>query len=285
MPSSNIAVAHAETGLVTAEVIRAERISPSFVRLTIGGDDLRTWRHLGFDQWFRLALPVAGDATRFDRLADKFDTRGYLRYLTLPKATRPAIRNYTVREFRPESAEMDIDFVVHGGDEHDGAPSTQVGAAAAAAELAGVAAPWAVSLPLGARVALIDQGCGYRPVAEARRVVLAGDESALPAVLGILRDLPRDTVGDAIIEIPDPADSQPDDAPEGVNVHWISRVHGTRPGEAALSSLRALPVWQGPVSAFVAGEQRLATGGRRHLIGDRGVEKAAIDFCGYWRTK
>lgn len=296
MPSSNIAVAHAETGLVTADVIRAERISPSFVRLTIGGDDLRTWRHLGFDQWFRLALPVAGDATRFDRLADKFDTRGYLRYLTLPKATRPAIRNYTVREFRPESAEMDIDFVVHGGDAHGGdehggdehggdAPATQVGAAAATSEHAGVASPWAVSLPVGARVALIDQGCGYRPVANARRVVLVGDESALPAVLGILRDLPRDSVGDAIIEIPDDADRQDHAAPVGVQVHWLVRTHGTKPGEAALASLRALPAWDEPVSAFVAGEQKLAAGGRRHLVSDRGLDKTAIDFCGYWRAK
>ena len=77
-------------------------------------------------------------------------------------------------------------------------------------------------------------------------------------VLGILRDLPRDTVGDAIIEIPDPADEQVADAPEGVRVNWITRAHGRTPGEAALASLRALPQWQEPVSAFVAGEQKLA---------------------------
>jgi len=32
----------------------------------------------------------------------------------LPKATRPVIRNYIVRDFRAEHGEMDIDFVVHG---------------------------------------------------------------------------------------------------------------------------------------------------------------------------
>lgn len=257
MPSSNIAVAHSETGLVTAEVIRADRISPHFVRLTIGGDELAHWRHFGFDQWFRLALPVAGDATRFDRLSDRFDTRGYLRYLAMPKATRPAIRNYTVREFRPESREMDIDFVVHGGDLGLSTSSSDT-SRLPEAEPTGIAAPWAVSHPIGARVALIDQGCGYRSVPGALRVVLVGDETAVPAVLGILRDLPRDTVGDAIIEIPDPADEQVADAPEGVRVNWITRAHGRTPGEAALASLRALPQWQEPVSAFVAGEQKLA---------------------------
>ncbi len=268
MPSSNIAVTHTDLGFVTAEVSRAERISPSFVRVTVVGEDLAGWRHLGFDQWFRLALPVAGEATQFERLAKRFDMRGYLRYLTLPKATRPAIRNYTVREYRPEAGELDIDFVVHTSD--DPAHS-------------GIAGPWAESLPVGERVALIDQGCGYRAVEGARRVVLAGDESALPAVLGILRDLPRDAVGDAIIEVPEAADRQPDAAPDGVRIEWVERTSGGV-GAAALEALRGLPAWDEPVSAFVAGEQKLATGGRRHLVADRGVAKSAVDFCGYWRA-
>ncbi|MEJ6490590.1 siderophore-interacting protein [Leucobacter sp. USCH14] len=272
MASSNLVVTHADTGLVTAEVVRAERISPNFIRITIGGDDLARWRHLGFDQWFRLAMPVAGDATRFDRMSDRFDTRGYLKYLALPKATRPEIRNYTVRAFRPESNEMDIDFVVHESDD----PAH-----------AGVAAPWAISLPIGDRVALIDQGCGYRSVEDTDRVVLVGDETALPAVLGILRDIAPESVGHAIIEVPEAADRQPVEAPAGVDVQWIERKPGERPGSHALDALRGLPASaaEGAVSAFVAGEQQLATGGRRHLVNERGVAKQAIDFCGYWRQR
>lgn len=202
MASTNIAVSHADTGLVSAEVLRAERISPHFVRLTLGGGGLLDRRALGFDQWFRLALPVS-DETRFDRLSDRFDLRGYLHYLALPKATRPVIRNYTVREYRGDSGELDVDFVVHGTE--------------------GIAGPWAGTLPIGAPVALIDQGCGYRPVEGASDVLLAGDESALPAVLGILRDLPADTRGAAIIEIPDAEDRQPVTAPPGVDVRWLVR--------------------------------------------------------------
>lgn len=271
MGSSNIEVQHTGAGFVTAQVVRAERISPSFVRLTVSGEELGEWHDLGFDQWFRLALPVAGDATRFDRLAKRFDMRGYLKYLTLPKATRPEIRNYTVREFRRETLELDIDFVVHGTDAADPAH-------------AGVAGPWAAALPIGERVALIDQGCGYRHRENADRVVLVGDESAMPAVIGILRDLPRDAVGDAIIELPHEDDRQGVEAPAGVRVQWIVRDTNASPGDAALQALQALPHTAGSVSAFVAGEQRLATGGRRHLVSDRGVDKHAVDFCGYWRA-
>lgn len=264
MVASNIAVSHATTGLVRAEVERAERISPHFVRVTLGGEALREWRDLGFDQWFRLALPIAED-TNFDRLSDRFDMRGYLKYLTLPKATRPVIRNYTVREFRAEQGEMDIDFVVHGTE--------------------GFAGPWAKSLPVGAPVGLLDQGCGFTPNPDADRVLLVGDESALPAVLGVLRDLPADTVGDAIIEIPDAADRQPSPGPEGVRQHWVVRSESAKPGALALDTLKQVATADGSLSAFVVGEQQLASGGRRHLVGELAVPKTSVKFCGYWRQR
>lgn len=273
--STNIAVDHAPTGLVTAEVSRAEQISPHFVRVTLSGDSLASWRHLGYDQWFRIALPLS-DGTRLDRLSDRFDMRGYLRYLTLPKATRPVIRSYTVREFRPERLELDVDFVTHG--------------------TAGVAGPWAASLPVGSPVGLIDQGCGFTAGDAARRVLFAGDESALPAVLGVLRDLPSDSEGDAIIEVPDLDDRQPAHAPPGVNVHWVQREKGSRPGATALAALRSFrpedaPIPSGGASdagelhAFVAGEQQLATGGRRYLVSELGIPKTQVKFCGYWRQR
>ncbi|WP_235507586.1 siderophore-interacting protein [Agromyces sp. Root1464] len=262
MAISNIEITHATTGVVEVEVARATRISPHFVRLTVAGDELAGWRHLGFDQWFRLAVPVADD-TRFDNLSGTYDMAGYLRYLTLPRSTRPVIRNYTVREFRSDALELDIDFVVHG----DG----------------GIAGPWAESLPVGSSVALIDQGCGYQPV-EAERTLLVGDESAMPAVLGILRDLPRDARGDALIELADIDDRQHVEAPDGVDVHWIVRRPGEVPGAAALGHLRQLPDFGGSVYAFAAGESKLATGARRHLVGERGVPKGNVTFCGYWRA-
>ena len=263
MAASNIAVTHSDTGVVHAEVVEAERISPHFVRLTLADDALADWRDLGFDQWFRLAVPTS-DHTRFDNLAETFDTAGYLRYLTLPRATRPVIRNYTVREFRPEARELDIDFVVHGDD--------------------GVAGPWAGSLPLGASVGLIDQGCGYRAL-DSDWTLLVGDESALPAVVGILRDLPRDARGHALIEVPDLDDRQEVDAPEGFDVHWIVRRPDAAIGRTALERLHELPFPDGTVNAFAAGESKLATGARRHLVNERGVPKSNITFCGYWRAR
>jgi NADPH-dependent ferric siderophore reductase len=256
---TNITVTHAPSGLVHAEVLRSERISPNFVRVTIGGSDVRRFEAQGFDQWFRLALPV-DDGTALEKLPQRVDTRGYLKYLMVPKTTRPVIRNYTVREFRPEVAELDIDFVVHGTD--------------------GVAGPWATSVEAGAPVAFIDQGRGWKPV-PAESYLLVADETGLPAIAGVLRDMPRDAVGHAVIEISDAADAQDVAAPNGINVHWVVRAR-ERPGTLALATAQSLEIVGTPY-VFVVGESALATGLRRWAVAQRGIPKTHVTFCGYWR--
>lgn len=139
------------------------------MRVTFTGDDLPKLKYLGFDQWFRLALPVH-DGDRFDRLPSRFGWAGAIKYLTLPKESRPVIRNYTIRQYRPDPVELDVDFVLHG--------------------TAGVAGPWAAAATPGQPVALIDQGCGWDP-APAERHLIVADESGMPAALGILRDMPE----------------------------------------------------------------------------------------------
>jgi NADPH-dependent ferric siderophore reductase len=258
---SNVAVSHAPSGLIHASVTRSELITPHMVRVTLGGGDLERFDYQGFDQWFRLAVPHSDD-DRFDNLPDTFGISGYLRYLVLPKGTRPVIRNYTVRAFRSDPAELDIDFVVHGTE--------------------GIAAPWAASVEPGAEVAFIDQGRGWNPV-PCDWVLLIADESGLPAVAGILRDLPRNATGHAIIELFDARDRQPLEGPDGVIVHWVERAPGAEPGSAALPALRVLDFPAGSPYAFAVGESAVATGARRHLVGERGLPKSHVTFCGYWK--
>lgn len=260
---SNISVMHAPSGLIRTSVVRRERVTPHIVRVTFGGGDLDRFDFQGFDQWFRLAVPTHAGGDRFDNLPDRFGIGGYLKYLTLPSGTRPVIRNYTVRDFRPESLELDVDFVVHGAD--------------------GVAAPWAAAVEAGTEVAFIDQGRGWNPPPDTDDVLIVADESGLPAVAGILRDLPRGATGAAIIELFDLADRQPVDPPSGVEVLWVVRDAGAAPGTAALPALDRLSLSAAATYGFAVGESAVATGARRHLVAERGVPKAHITFCGYWK--
>ena len=256
----NISVTHSDSGLVRVVVQRREEVSPHIIRVTFGGADLERFEYKGFDQWFRLAIPVRGDAS-LHKMPTKFGIGGYLRYLTLPKGTRPVIRNYTIRQFRENPAEMDVDFVVHGTD--------------------GCAGPWAASVEPGTEAAYIDQGCGWNPV-DADRSLIVADESGMPAALGILRDMPRDSRGTAIIETFDERDQQFVNAPDGVNVRWVVRGGDEEPGTAALPALKEEEIGS-DLYAFAVGESGLATGARRYLVGECGVPKANVTFSGYWK--
>lgn len=98
------------------EVVGSRRISPSFVRLTLGGEGLQRFQPQGYDQWFRLFLPRQGQE-RMRLPTRTSDLLWYAQYLATPRPQRPWVRNVTVRDHRPAgpgTAEIDMDVVVHG---------------------------------------------------------------------------------------------------------------------------------------------------------------------------
>jgi NADPH-dependent ferric siderophore reductase len=252
--------------MLQLEVVRTERVTPNMVRVTLGGEALADFESQGFDQWFRLFLPheTPGESAETNfRLPKRINLTGYVQFLAMPKATRPIMRNYTVRAFRPLENELDVDFVAHG----DNGPASR----------------WATSTSAGDTVALLDQGIMYNPQ-PADWQLFVGDESGLPAVAGVLRDLPRDTVGHAFLEVIDAADAQETGAPDGVAVHWLVRDRGAKPGSLALSTVQQFAFPDGSPYAFVVGEQSLPTSLRRYLVNERGVPKTHVSFCGFWRS-
>ncbi|MFE7508898.1 siderophore-interacting protein [Promicromonospora sp. NPDC057488] len=282
--------------VVMAEVISTKQVSPNMMRVTLGGDELDRFTPAGYDQWFRLFLPRAGQDML--RLPTRTSGLWYAEYLTTPKARRPWVRNYTVRAARPDLNELDVDFVLHAGDDDGSAGRPGAGHDADSAgghdagHAAGPGAGFAKAAEQGLRVGLLDQGVAYNPRHDHDWTLLVADESGLPAVAGICESLPADARGVAVVEVPTAADKQEFRAPSGVEVRWVLRsdVAGDGaaahvvPGQAALAELCALDLGHtGDVYAFTIGESALATGARRHLVGERGVPKAHVDFVGYWR--
>ena len=267
----------AEQRLIRLEVLRTQRLSPHWARVTLGGGEIDRFAPMGYDQWFRLFLPVGGDAglERIPAKANKLI--GYLRFLRIPEGERPVMRNYSVRAYRPATdaggAEIDVDFVLHGS-AHDGT--------------AGPASSWAETCAPGESVVIIDEGIAFNPERGVRNVLLVADETGLPAVAGICASLPSDASGLALIEVPSADDALAFDRPAGVDVRWLVRNDPARtPGTLALEALTELSGRDAPEAschAYVVGEQALPTAARRHLIAQRGLDKAQISFCGYWRV-
>jgi len=260
-------------GLVHLTVLRTEQLSPHWLRVTLGGGEIDRFRAMGYDQWFRLFLPLGGDEG-LERLPAKANKMfGYLKYLRIPDGVRPVMRNYTVRAFRPATAttgaEIDVDFVLHGS---------------AADGTAGPASRWAESCQAGESVVVIDEGLTFNPDRGTDRVVLVSDETGLPAIAGICAALPSHATGLAIVEVPSAEDALDFPHPAGIIVRWIVRDHDVKPGTLALRDLRDASIPDAAIHAYIVGEQALATEGRRHLVGERGVPKDLVSFCGYWRV-
>ncbi|MCR8669882.1 siderophore-interacting protein [Agrococcus sp. HG114] len=244
---------------IELEVLESQQLSPHVRRVTLGGDEVSAMTPQGYDQWFRFFMRRDGQ----DELrVPTSPATWFPQYLAMREQQRPWVRNYTVRDFRLEAGELDIDFVCH--------------------EDPGPGAAWAMAAQRGERAVLLDEGLLYNDDGLEGAVLVVGDESALPAIAGICGSLDEGSRGVAVIEVGHRDDIQRFDRPAGVDVRWVER-GAARAGDSALEELRGLSIDAGLGYAYSAGEQRLATGTRRHLVRERAVDKSRITFTGYWK--
>lgn len=266
MPRTASRTVPADPQLYRAEVLRSAPVSPSLHRVTIAGDGLTDFPWMGFDHWFRMFVPRPDQSGL--HLPDLSGTKWWKGYQAIPERDRPHCANYTVADFRPEQNELDIDFVVHR--RADGA-------------LEGAAAIWACGSAPRDPIALLDQGILFDRPDDASEVLIVADESGLPAVAGILRSLPHDTVGRVIQEVPTALDRRVLEGPRGVEVSWVVRENTAQvAGIRALEALKGHPALDPRGYGFVVGESTLATEGRRHMH-RLGLPKNRITFSGFWK--
>lgn len=256
-----------------AQVARAQRLGPSMVRITFAGEQLREFVGGGRDQSLSLFLPHPGQR---DPVVPTGAGEGwYARWRSLPARERAVMRSYTARAHRPDQAEVDVDFVLHG-----------MGGSSAH----GPAAQWAAGAAPGDRAVLLgpavedNKGVGFRPPADADWVLIAADETALPAVGGILAWLPPGLRARVLIEVPHPGDIQQLPTAADAEITWLVRAGSGQPRNAPLvAAMRAAELPTGVPYAWVAGESGLVKTLRRHLVAERGFPRQNVKFAGYWR--
>jgi NADPH-dependent ferric siderophore reductase len=108
-------------------------------------------------------------------------------------------RRYTIRHARPDTGEFDLDVLLHGH---------------------GPGATWGATARPGDAVEF--QGPrGKLELTSADWHLLAGDESALPAIAAVCEALPATERALAFIEVGDESDELP--LPPSAQVHWVHR--------------------------------------------------------------
>ncbi|NUU24888.1 MAG: siderophore-interacting protein, partial [Streptomycetaceae bacterium] len=244
-------------------VVRAERVGPGMVRVTFGGADLKAFVSDGRDQRLKLFFPHPGQ----DRPVVPVDAgdEWFATWSAMDPAERGIMRTYTVRDARHEPDEIDIDFALHG----DTGPASR---------WAQNAAPGDHLLTIGPS-ALGNGGADFQPVDGAEWVFVAADETALPAVEGILRWLPADLPAQVWISVPHEGDKRELPSAAETTVRWFVR-NGTDPIPAAVEAAE-LP--DGVPYAWIGGEAGMVRAVRRNLVRDRGIDRKSVTFTGYWR--
>ncbi|MES4905570.1 MULTISPECIES: siderophore-interacting protein [unclassified Streptomyces] len=265
------------------QVTEVQRITPRMARVTFGGDDLADFVCDAPDQQVKLYFPRPGQSAPIlpEPGADGDVMRWYQAYQAIPEDERPWMRSYTIRAHHPRRRALDIDFVLHG--DGDG-----VGVGDGSGE-AGPATRWARAAEPGDTLGMFGPSAAFArpvPLGGADWTLLAGDESALPAIGTLIEALPEGARAVAYIEVADAAEEQRFTTAGEVEVHWLHR--GGRPagpGGPLLDAVRSAVFPPGSVFAWLAGEAGAVRSLRRHLVDERGIDRRSVDFTGYWRLK
>jgi NADPH-dependent ferric siderophore reductase len=233
-------------------------VHPHLRRITFAGGDLDTFAPAGPDTFCFVLLPPPGSDTLG---IDQSFT--WEQHAELPPAERPVGAYYTVRAWRPEVAELDMLFVLHGD---------------------GAASGWAAQARRGDPAALWGPRTAFHPPAGTDWLLLAADETGLPAVAVILEQRPAGMPAIVLAEVADAAEHHELPSGPDVAVTWLHR-DGAEAGTTTLlvDAARDLAWPAGTPYVWGAGESRAMTALRRHVRDERGLERAAVSLVAYWR--
>ncbi|MDN8549438.1 siderophore-interacting protein [Microbacterium sp. NM3R9] len=293
----------ATLGFFRAPVAAITDLTPSFRRFTFRDASLADYGDPGFDQ--RVKVIFATETASLDDMPTGPDW--YEQWRALPEAARPVMRTYTTRAVRASAHEVDIDMVAH--------------------DVIGPASAWIAEARVGDEVLIlapttahtgVSYGIDFVPPAETDAILLAGDETAAPAIAVILEQLPPEARGTVVLELPTEADLDYLPRHPGFDLVLAARsgeahrhAHLVAAVEAVAESLAPAGIgaeveeididhdilWEvprtakggaalkrAPLYAWLAGEASAIKALRRHLVGSVGVDRRAVAFMGYWRV-
>lgn len=244
-------------GIHVAEVVSSTPLTPTMVRVTLGGDEVRALTPAGPDQRVKIFLPADGLVWAGDPPTDAVP------WALPPGSVRPRHRTYTARNVDPAAGTMDLDVALHDG---------------------GVGSAWATQAEPGQRVAFIGPVARWALRPETRRLVLVADETGLPAVAAIVASLPPTVTARALVEVPSRASRQPLPSPATVDITWFhsDEVPDGGPGQVA-STVARLGLEPAATQVWGGAEQATIRAVRHHLLVERGFTRDDVYLLAYWR--
>jgi NADPH-dependent ferric siderophore reductase len=236
-------------------VVRTRPLSPRMVEVTLGGAELSGFAIDRPAASVRLLLPAPGGE---DLVMPSWNGNEFL----LPDGSRPPIRTFTPRRFDPGTLELDIDVVLHDR---------------------GKASDWARRAVPGSPAAVSGPGRGYEIDPGAATYLLAGDETAIPAIAQLLEHLPASADVEVLVEVAG-AEAKIDlPRHRGAVIRWLVVPDGGGPGDAMVPAVAGREI-DDETRVWVAGEAAAVQRIRKYLFAERGMARSQATIRGYWKS-
>ena len=236
-----------------ATVHGVERVSPRLARVTLAGPELVGLAVTEPAASVRLLLPTAGS----ELVVPTWNGNEFL----LDNGQRPIIRTLTPRHGDAAAGTLVVEIVLHGE---------------------GAASQWADTCEPGAPVAISGPGRGYTIAPDASAFLLAGDETAIPAISQLLESLPPTTPVQVILEVATPDGRLVLPGHPVAAVVWHDLAPTDPPGSAVVAAVREAAPSPG-TRVWVAGEAASVQRIRRFLSEEQGFPRGLATVRGYWK--
>lgn len=228
----------------------ASYLTPNMIRLVLTSPELASRPEGCEGANCKIFIPETGQSP--EALLDQIEN-----------GPRPTVRTYTVRKFRKDALELDIDFVAHG----DEGPASAFAMRAKPGDFLGFRGPSDVKIK--------DYYADW--------YLVAADMSALPVAAATLEAMPRDAKGLAIFEVQSKDDVQDIDAPVGIEMRWLIQNDPHVASRAQEAAIRATQLPAGVIQTCIAGESGVIKDLRAFLTNETDIPKKDIYISGYWK--
>ncbi|SNS38516.1 siderophore-interacting protein [Rhodococcoides kyotonense] len=251
------------------DVLTVEDVTPGMRRVTLGGPSMD--RHVrdgvelpavcsnGFDDDIKL-LPVDPGTGALPFEVPRNLDNGTVDW---PSGSFQYSRTYTVRRFDAAARELVVDFAAHKG---------------------GLASEWAYSVQPGEKILVAGPKHSSSLPKGVDWILIAGDETALPAIAHCLEKLPADLPATVVIEVAEPSHRQELSSNAEVDVSWLYR-SGVDGQSRLVETVQNAPWRPGQPYLWVAGEASTIKPLRRWAKHDRELAKQFVEITGYWRYR
>ncbi len=233
------------------DILGTQAVSPHMTRVILGGKELQGFHVEHPAASVRLLLPQDGGLAIPTWNGNEFLNSD---------GSRAPIRTFTPRRFDRGLLEIHLDVVHHRS---------------------GIASTWARTTRPGDEAAVSGPGRGYRIDSDATAFLLAGDETAIPAVCQLLEQLPDVPIAVHLaIRYPDAKV----DLHRDVDVTWHLTSERPTTDETLSTAIRTIGLAPG-MRIWAAGEAAEMHRIRKILFNERGFPRSHATIRGYWQRK